>query len=100
MARSLLGILRHQFLEVGLGALMLLKRWPGPAIGGCKFRPAVGCAHVDDPDRFQPRPRWLYPEQMGRVPAHDAAPERLLGGEQEVLVQRISMDGQFVLAAV
>src|SRR6266851_1037783 len=51
----LLGVLRHQLLQLGLSALVLLIGRAGPAIGGCEFRPRVGRAHIDDPDRFQSR---------------------------------------------
>src|ERR1700681_375770 len=47
-----LGIFWHQFLEVRLRALVLLKRWSGPAVHGGEFRPGVGGAHIYHPDRF------------------------------------------------
>ena len=49
-------------------------------------------AHVDDADRLQPRPRRLDPEQARGLAALDAAPELLLRGEQQVLVERIGME--------
>src|SRR5215831_15317263 len=54
-----LGVFRHQGLELRLGILMLevsLARAPEHA---GEFRPGVGCAHVDDPHRFDPRARGL-----------------------------------------
>ena len=90
---GLLGILRHQFLQIGLGALVLDKGRPGPAEHGGKLRPGVGGTHIDDPDRLQPRPWRLDPEQPGLLAVHHAAPELLLRGQQQVLVQRIGMDG-------
>ena len=56
------------FFRSALAPFMFLIGRPGPAEGGGKFRPAVGCAHVDDPDRLQPRPRRLDPEQAGVSP--------------------------------
>ena len=95
VADGLPGVFRHQFLQVGLGGLVLLVGRPGPAIGGGELRPGIGGTHIDDPDRLQPWPRRLDPEQPRRLAAHHAAPELLLGGEQQVLVQRIGMDREF-----
>src|SRR6185437_3883944 len=50
MPGCLPGILRHQFLQTGLGLLMLLMRRSGPPIAGGELSPAVGCAHIDDLD--------------------------------------------------
>ena len=60
-----------------------------------QFRPAVGRAHVDGSNRLQPRPWRLDPEQARGFAALHAAPELLLRGDQQVLVQRVGMDGQF-----
>src|SRR5258707_15394098 len=86
-AVGFLGILRHHFLKLGLGAFMLLMGRTGAAIDGCKFRPCVGPAHVDDADRLQPGPWRFDPEQMRRLAGLDAAPELLLGRDQDMLVQ-------------
>src|SRR5262249_58840481 len=51
----LLGVLGHKGLELCLGILMLevsLARAPEHAR---EFCPGIGCAHVDDPHRFDPR---------------------------------------------
>src|SRR5437762_2200290 len=56
VAGGFLGILRDHFLELSLGAFMLLMGRTGAAIDGCKFRPCVGPAHVDNADRLQPGP--------------------------------------------
>ena len=92
MADRLLGVLRHQLLQVGLGALVLLVGRAGPAVGGGKLRPGVGGAHIDDPDGLQPRSWRLDAEQPGRLAVLDAAPELLLCGQKKVLVQRVGMD--------
>ena len=89
----LLGVLRHQALEFDLGLLVLEEGRPGRAEHAGEFRPGIGGAHVDDPDRLDPRPRRLDAEQPRRLAALDAAPEFLLGGEQEVLVERIGRNG-------
>src|ERR1700722_2111111 len=46
---GLLGIFRHQLLETGLGALVLLVGRAGAAKRGCELRPGVGAAHIDKP---------------------------------------------------
>src|SRR2546423_288739 len=63
-AGGFLGILRHHFLELGLSALVFLMGRTGAAVYGCKFRPCVGPAHVDNADRLQPGPWRLDPEQV------------------------------------
>ena len=60
---GLLGLLRHQRLEFGLGPLMLEKRRPGAAEQGGKLRPGVGRAHIDDLDRLDTGPGRLGVEQ-------------------------------------
>src|ERR1700733_9516630 len=70
MADSLLGILRHQLFQVGLGALVLHKGGPGSAEHGCKLCPAIGITHIDDTDRLQPRSGRFDPEETGLLPAH------------------------------
>jgi hypothetical protein len=47
--------------------------------------------HVDDFDGGQPRSRGLDAEQDRGLAALHAAPELLLGGQQEMLVERIGM---------
>ena len=77
MTDGLLGILRHELLQVGFGRFMLRVGGAGLPEDGCEFAPAVGGAHIDDADRFQPRSRGLDPEQARRIAALDAAPEFL-----------------------
>src|SRR5229473_87738 len=89
---GLLGVLRHQLLQLGLRALVLLIGRSGAAVGGSELRPGVGGTHVDNPDRFQPRSWRLDAEQPWFLAALDAAPELLLCGQQQMLVQRIGME--------
>src|SRR5450631_2658335 len=49
MPGGLLGVLRHQLLQVGLGAFVFLIGRAGAAVGGGELRPAVGGDHIDDP---------------------------------------------------
>src|SRR5690349_18617809 len=54
MPDRLFGVLRHERLELGLGALMLGVRGPGPGEDHGVFRPGIGRAHVDHPHGGQP----------------------------------------------
>jgi hypothetical protein len=58
----LLGVLRHQALELGLSLLVLEVGCPGPGKDASEFRPGVGAAHIGDPDRLDARFRRLDPE--------------------------------------
>src|SRR5271163_2096195 len=46
MASRLLGVLRHQGLQLGLGAFVVEKCGPGGAKEAGKFRPRIGLPHV------------------------------------------------------
>src|SRR6266702_2847323 len=84
MADRFLGVLGHKGLELRLGILMLevsLARAPKHAR---EFRPGIGCAHVDDPHRFDPRAGRLSKQQARGLAILDAAPEFFFGREQEV----------------
>ena len=74
---------------------MFLMGSPGSSERSGEFRPTVGRAHIDDTDRLKPRPRRLYPEQTWRLAVLNAAPEFPFCGDQEVLVERIGMNGKF-----
>src|SRR5262245_14749240 len=67
MADRFLGVLGHKRLELRLGVLMLevsLARAPKHA---SEFRPGIGCAHVDDAHRCDPRGRRLEAKQARRL---------------------------------
>src|SRR5580700_6161535 len=81
MPSRLLGILRHQILQFGLGLFMFEVRRTGPRENRSKLRPRIGGAHVDDTDRFDPWLRRLDSEQSRRLAALDAAPELALRGD-------------------
>ena len=93
MAGRLPGILRHQALEFGLGFLVLEMRLSGANKDAGEFRPGIGGAHVDDAHRLNARLRRLDPKQGWRLATFDTAPELPLGGDNEVLVERIGMGG-------
>src|SRR6266436_6435699 len=89
MPNCLLGILRHQLLQLNFRCFMIEKSRAGLAKHAGEFRPGIGGRHVDDPDRLDPGPGCLDPEQVRGFAILDAAPELLLCGEQHVLVERI-----------
>jgi hypothetical protein len=92
MAISFLHILRHKRLKLALGLLMLDKGWSGSAVDGGELRPGVRVTHVDRPHGFYASPGRLNPEEARGLTGLDAAPEFLLGGEQKVLIERVSVD--------
>jgi hypothetical protein len=59
------------------------------------FVSRVRAAHIDDPDRFDPRLWRFNAKQARRVAALHAAPELSLGRDNEVLVERIGMGADF-----
>ena len=92
MADGFLGVFRHQTFEFGLGLLVLEMSGSGPGKDAGEFRPGIRRAHIDDADRLDARAGRLGPEQTRRLPVLDATPELPLGGDDEVLVERISAD--------
>ena len=75
--------------ELGLGILVFQESLSGAAKDAGELRPGVGRAHVDDPNSLDAGPRRLDAEEARGLAALHAAPELLLGGEQEVLIERI-----------
>src|SRR6516225_5146440 len=55
MADRFLGVLGHKSLELRLGILVLKVSLASAPKHPREFRPGIGCAHVDDPHRFDPR---------------------------------------------
>src|ERR1700704_2760810 len=89
MADRLLGILGDKPLELCFGVLVLeIGLTRAPKHTG-EFGPRVGRAHVDNPDRFNARPRWLRVKEARGLAAPDAAPEFLFRRQKQVLVKRI-----------
>src|SRR6266853_6510069 len=64
----LLGVLRHQRLQFGLGVLVLQECRSGLAKHTSEFGPSVGRAHVDDANGLDTGPRRLGTEQAGGLP--------------------------------
>src|SRR4051794_12102013 len=86
------GVFRDQLLQIGFGGFVLGKRPTRSEIHGRQIRPGIGRGHISDPDRLDPRAWRLDVKQVRGLSHLDAAPERLFGQQQEVLVQRIRMD--------
>src|SRR5262249_20614126 len=81
MADPFLCVLGHKGLELRLGILVLevsLARAPKHA---GEFRPGIGCAHVDDPHRFDPRAGRLESKQSRGLAILNAAPKFFFGRE-------------------
>ena len=93
MAGGFLRVLRHQGFELGLGSLVIEKGGSRGAEEAGELRPRIGLAHIDDPNRFDPRPRRLDAIGARGLAGLDAAPEPALGGDQKVLVERVGGDG-------
>src|SRR5260370_16062065 len=74
MPDRLLGILRHQLLQLDLRGFMIEESSTGLAKDTSEFRPGIGRAHIDDPDRLDPRPGRLDSEQMRCLPNLNATP--------------------------
>src|SRR5260221_13068001 len=74
MPDRLFGVLRHQFLQLDLRGFMVEEGSAGLTKHACEFRPGIGRAHVDDPDRLDPWPWRLDAEKVRCFASLDAAP--------------------------
>src|SRR5450759_4646329 len=83
VAEGFLGILRHQDFELGFGPFMLQEGHAGLAKHSRQFSPGIGCAHVDDAHRRNPRPWWFGPKQARGFPTLHTVPELLFRGQQQ-----------------
>ncbi len=88
VAQGFLRVLRHQGLELGLGALMVEKGRAGRAEERCELGPGVGFAHVDDANRLDPQPRRLEAIWARDFAGLNAAPESALGGDQSAVTRK------------
>src|SRR5271157_604447 len=93
VAGGFLRVLRHQGLELGLRPFVVEKGGTGGAEEAGELRPRIGLAHVNDPNRIDPRPRRLEAIGPRGLAGLNAAPEPALGGDQKVLVEGIGGDG-------
>ena len=90
MPDGLLGVLRHQGLELAFCPLMVEKGLAGVAEQRGELGPGIRRAHIDDADGLDPWPRRLDAEEARGLAVLDAAPEFLLRGQKKVLVERIA----------
>src|SRR6266478_4345977 len=93
MADRLLGVLRHQALQLGLRLFVLEEGRAGRAEHGGELGPSIGGGHVDDADGRNTRPRRLDPKKAWGLTAFHTAPELLLRRQQEVLVEPVGRNG-------
>src|SRR5262249_31013746 len=80
VAKGLLGVLRQQLLELGLGLLMVAVGCPGAQVDCRALGPQIGGGHVDDFDGCEARTWRLDAEQERWLAALHAAPELLFCG--------------------
>src|ERR1700730_7865440 len=90
MPHRLLSVFRHEALQLGLGIFVFKESRTGPAKHAGKLGPGIGRAHIDNANGRYPRPWRLNAKQPRLLAALDAAPELLLGSQEQVLVERIS----------
>src|SRR6516165_1970283 len=89
MPDGLLGVLRHQGLELTSCPLMVEEGLPRVAEQGGELGPRIRRAHVEDADRLDARPRRLDAEEARGLAVLDAAPEFLLRRQKQMLIKRI-----------
>src|SRR5262249_41384593 len=78
---------RDQRLELSLCSFVLDISLSGRPVDGRKLCPRVGPRHIDDAHRRDLGPWRLGPKQARLISALNAAPELLLGCDQQVLIQ-------------
>src|SRR5262245_41535149 len=89
VADGLPGILRHQGFELAFGSFVVEKGAPGVAEERGELGPGIRCAHIDDADGLDARPRRLGIDEMGRFAGLDAAPELLFRRRTIILTSEL-----------
>src|SRR5215831_15545282 len=89
MADRLLGVVRHQGFELALRALVVEKGFPRVAEERGELRPGIRCAHIDDADGLNARPRRLGIDQVRCFSGLDAAPKFLFRRDQDTQIKRV-----------
>src|ERR1700756_5180782 len=93
MSDRLFGILGHQYLEFGFGALVLEEGLTRVAVNRRELCPRVRSAHVDYANGLNFWPRRLDAEQARGLAYLDASPELPLCRQKEMLVERVCRNG-------
>src|SRR5262249_545566 len=75
VADRLPGVVWHQGLELALRALVVEKGFPRVAEERGELRPGIRCAHIDDADGLNARPRRLGIDQVRWFAVLDARPK-------------------------
>ena len=91
MANCLLGVIGYQALELSLCLLVLEMSRPGPRKDRSELRPGIRGTHVHDSNGLDARLRWVDAKQGRGLAGLDTPPELPLGGDDEVLIERIGM---------
>src|SRR5262249_55871075 len=73
----LLGVLGQQSFELAFGSFVVEKGAAGVAKERGELGPRIGCAHIDNANGFDARPRRRGIDEVGRFAGLDAAPELL-----------------------
>src|SRR5260370_36219065 len=95
MPDGLLGVLRHQGLELTFRPLMVEEGLPRVAEQGGELGPRIRRVHVEDADRLDARPRRPDAVEASGLAHLDAAPELLLRGLQKEPAERTRCDLHF-----
>src|SRR5271168_2332378 len=93
VSRGFLSVLGHQPFQLRLGALVSEEGGAGRSEQAGDFSPGIGFAHVDDSHRLDSRLWGFDAERSRRFAELNAAPELSLGGNQEMLIERIGGNG-------
>jgi hypothetical protein len=93
MPDRLLGVLRHQCLELALRALVVEKGFSSVAEERCELGPRVRRAHIDNADRLDARLWRLGHNEMRDFAGLDATPELLFRRYQNGEIERVHRNG-------
>jgi hypothetical protein len=87
----LLGILRHEPLQLGLGPLMLQIGQAGLREDAGQLGSGIRRAHVDNADRLDLGLGRIDPEELRHLAVFHTAPELSLRRDHQMLLERVRM---------
>ena len=93
VTEGLLRLFGHEGLELSLRPFVLLMGFASPREDRGKLGPGVRGRHIDDPHGLDARLWRIDPEQGWVLTILDAPPELALGGDDQVLIERIGVGG-------